>query len=362
MVKPRTPAGQHGLIYYRKTTSGKIEARTRYRHDNGRLALIQATGKSKTAARLALEEKLAGLTIDTSGELTADSTIKALAAVWAEANQEKKLAHNTRTRYTDLVERYIVPALGDLTLHEISTGRLTRFIKSVQTDSPTNAKHCRLILSQMFSIAVTHDALTRNPADGVPAVTVQRKKETRALTPAEARELRGLLSERTRPVYDLMLGTGLRISEALGVAWADMNLAEGVLVVRGAVKRSPDGLVREQPKSAGSLQTIPLPEFVVSSLGKVQELSEWVFPSTSGGLWDPSNFRKEWRRQVAGSGFEWVTPHTVRATVATQVAKAGSLADASALLGHSSESMTLKHYVEKDHAAPNVSGLLEVFG
>lgn len=362
MVKPRTPAGQHGLIHYRKTTSGKIEARTRYRHDNGRLALIQATGKSKTAARLALEEKLANLTIDTTGELTADSTIKALAVTWAEANQEKKLSHSTTHQREYILTRFILPALGDLTLREITSGRLVRFIKSVQADSAPYANISRTVLSQMFKLALSHDALTRNPVDGVPPVRVQRQKETRALTPAEARELRGVLSERTRPVYDLMLGTGLRISEALGVAWEDLNLAEGVLVVRGAVKRGPDGLVREQPKSAGSLQTIPLPEFVVASLKNVQELSEWVFPSTSGGLWEPTNFRKEWRRQVAGSGFEWVTPHTVRATVATQVAKAGSLADASALLGHSSESLTLKYYVERAAEAPDVAGLLEVFG
>lgn len=161
MVKPRTPAGQHGLIHYRKTTSGKIEARTRYRHDNGRLALIQATGKSKTAARLALEEKLAGLTIDTSGELTADSTIKALAAVWAEANQEKKLSHNTTRQRQYILTRFILPALGDLTLREITSGRLVRFIKSVQTDSAPYANMSRTVLSQMFKLALSHDALTR---------------------------------------------------------------------------------------------------------------------------------------------------------------------------------------------------------
>jgi len=54
-----------------------------------------------------------------------------------------------------------------------------------------------------------------------------------------------------------------------------------------------------------------------------------------------------------------VTPHDFRRTVATQVARATTLANATALLGHADESTTARHYVQRIHVAPDVRVVID---
>jgi integrase len=52
----------------------------------------------------------------------------------------------------------------------------------------------------------------------------------------------------------------------------------------------------------------------------------------------------------------------IRATVGTRLARAEVVSAASAQLGHSSEAITIMHYVEKLADAPDAMGALEAFG
>lgn len=96
----------------------------------------------------------------------------------------------------------------------------------------------------------------------------------------------------------------------------------------------------------------------MTSLGVVSSV---VFPLSTGTLRDPSNFRTQWRKARAAIGFEWVTPHTFRRTVATRLADAEGLAAASAYLGHSNEAITAGHYRAKAPDAAGMSGTLATF-
>lgn len=55
-------------------------------------------------------------------------------------------------------------------------------------------------------------------------------------------------------------------------------------------------------------------------------------------------------------------PHTFRKSVGTLLANAEGMASASAQLGHSSEQITSRHYVQKTHEAPDMTSLLQAFG
>lgn len=64
----------------------------------------------------------------------------------------------------------------------------------------------------------------------------------------------------------------------------------------------------------------------------------------------------------ADLGFDWVTPHTFRKPVGTILANTEDLAAASRQLGHASEQVISKHYVQRTVEAPNFSRVLEAFG
>lgn len=87
-----------------------------------------------------------------------------------------------------------------------------------------------------------------------------------------------------------------------------------------------------------------------------------VFPDTRGGWRDRGNVGKAIRRVRAGAGFDWVTTHTYRKTVATELDERGAtprqIADQ---LGHSRVSMTMDVYVGRKAANAGNVAALEAF-
>lgn len=360
----RLNLGQHGSVTITRLAQKKYRARVRYRHIDGKMHLLQVTAPTRSEASRAVLEKTKTFTTGTQG-LTGNTSIRQAADYWwKEFLAKDSHSLGTQTRYRSLIDSYLLPTIGDIQLAEATPGILAAYISSTQAKhGATNAKHLRMLLKNIFATAVTHDALSRNPVDGVPTVTVKREKVTRALSPAQAQELRTLLEGDIRDVFDLMLGTGCRISEALGLRWEDVDLEAGTITIAGALKESSGKSIWEPvPKSEGSLQTIHLPTFTQRMLQERRAWTSWVFPSSAGTAMGAGNFRKRLRKQLAGSELNWVTPHTARSTVATLVAQKQGAGVASALLGHSSEEITIKNYIVQQKMAPNVASILDELG
>ena len=89
-----------------------------------------------------------------------------------------------------------------------------------------------------------------------------------------------------------------------------------------------------------------------------------VFPTRNGTWQQVNNVERSWRQIRAGTGLEWVTPHTFRKTVATLISERVDTETASQLLGHSSPSITREFitrefYVAKPALAADVAHVLD---
>ena len=88
-----------------------------------------------------------------------------------------------------------------------------------------------------------------------------------------------------------------------------------------------------------------------------------VFPAPLGGWRDPSNTQADLREAFAAAGFEWVTTHAFRKTVATLMDHAGLSSRAAAdQLGHASTSMTTDVYFGRKVAITGAAAVLEALG
>lgn len=319
-------------------------------------------------------------------DITPDTRLSRLAEIWWLEFMDQDRAINTQRRYREVKDSYVCPGVGGLTIREATVSRLDRFLKATTAKhGNATAKLAKTVLSAMLGLAARHGAIGANPLRDVAKVPTSRK-EVRALTIEEAAALRaGLRQWQTEPrargrkrpndlldVVDVMLATGARIGEALALRWKDIDLKSErpTLTVTGTViyVQGQGMTIQEHPKSTNSRQRYFLPPFAVEMLlrRQVQQLvaNPWdvVFPSSTGTLRDPGNFRKQWRSARDEIGFQWVTPHTFRKSVGTLLAKAEGMASASAQLGHSSEQITSRHYVQKTHEAPDMTVLLQAFG
>lgn len=165
----------------------------------------------------------------------------------------------------------------------------------------------------------------------------------------------------------LLIATGLRRSELLGLGWDDYEKEAGTLTITAKVIRVPgQGLARvDETKSAASRRTIPLSRFAIEMLERRRRLpylgqQAMIFASTTGTLRDPNNFGKEWRTARTQLGLPEVTTHSFRKTVVTLIDDEGLSARIGAdHLGHSNVSMTQDRYMTRGRIHHQVAELLD---
>jgi integrase len=177
------------------------------------------------------------------------------------------------------------------------------------------------------------------------------------------------------PLVEVLLGTGLRIGEALALRWRDIDLQGGLLrVERSQVERN-GGVSFKEPKSARGRRTVELPQGLVAvfrahqtGIGAVPHPDRLLFTDARGGPLRRSNLlRREWHPLLkrAGFGDEVFGFHALRHTHGSHLcARGADVAAVSARLGHADAAFTYRTYVhplerEKERARSVADAWLE---
>ena len=387
MARPPLPVGTWGTIRTEKIGPNRHCARARFRDYDGTTRDVEATDATGPAAIRALKTKLRDRVAPNDDEITRETYISTLADQWLdEIIAEERVSPQTVSRYEISIRVSIVPALGNLRIREAGAGRLDKFLREIAKDRPSAAKSAKVVLGQMFALAVRRGALTSNPVRDTGRLRNPRRK---AVVGLEAEQLDGVRSairkwqqptpgkSGPRPsgdladIVDLMLATGARIGETLALRWEDIDLAAEqptVTICGTIVYLKGRGFFRQEwTKSEAGFRTVVLPRFAVAmlmarKLAAADNPYDAVFASRRGTWLSPQNVRRQWRQARADTGLEWVTPHTFRKTVATLIDKEASTKNAAAQLGHATEQVTKKHYIVKPAIAPDSSNILEQLG
>jgi integrase len=378
MPRPPLPLETMGEIrdYVHNGTPAAIAY---YRDSDGRRRRMMRTGKSKTAARnnlkAAIRERMG--VIDDDELLSPESPLRTLAKQWYVEKSAEGLKQGTLRTYKVSLEGHLVPELGDIRLYEATVPRIDRYLKALTRSSGTgSATTARVVLKGMFALAVRHGAMKANPVDGTAAVTVKR---ARPVAPDKAQvigirsrfyEWDNTLDGRDRPkitrlleAADMLTGTGIRTGELLALKWEDIDLLDCTVTIRRTVATDEEGraFVQEIPKTDDSVRTLILPTHLVQMLGRRVRESEFVFPSTTGTFWHPSNFRARWREALKGTEYAGTTPRSFRKLVATTLQRALGSRAAGDQLGHASERTTEQHYIMPTRQGPATQVLDDLF-
>lgn len=386
MARPELAIGTSGKIRIEKLGPKRFRARARFRDYDGITRDIEATDATGPAAERALKVKLRDRATPTDDEITRETRISALAELWVEEiTAEERIAPQTIHRYATSVRTSILPALGNLRIREASVGRLDRFLRDIAKDRPSAAKGVKVVLSQMFALAVRHGAIPTNPVRDTGRLRKPRRTVV-VLSAEQLQAVRTAIREWQRPipgkpgprhsgdladVVDLMLATGARIGEILALRWEDLDLSaeRPTLTICGTlVFIKSQGFFRQPwTKSDAGYRRVVLPRFAVGmlmarKLTAADNPHDAIFASRRGTWLSPNNVRRQWRQARAEADLDWVTPHTFRKTVATLIKEEIDTKSAAAQLGHSSEEVTDTYYIAKPVQAPDVSGILERLG
>ncbi|MFI9633576.1 tyrosine-type recombinase/integrase [Nocardia sp. NPDC051929] len=399
MPRQSLPIGTYGRITTKRQPNGRWRATTRYRDEDGITRTVHKFGPTKGRAEEILRESLTQRTGSRGGLITRDTKLADLADLWlAEKVLQEGIAQQTLDLYWMEIEVStdcratkgtikIKSALGGLRVWEATTSRIDAHLKRIVLNGHREkARRQRVILSEMMSMAVRHDAIDRNPVREVADLPRKRQKP-RAADLETLAELRTQLQDwvdgkpldgapgytygprrnpRVLDVADVELGTGPRPGEALALRWCDVDLHAQPprITLSGTIVRiKGKGLIRQEwTKTDSGYRTVVLPQFVVDTLRRVKAEAienelDLVFPNRDGGIWDPHNFNRLWR-QARGEKFAWVTPKTFRKTVASLIADQYGPQAAAQQLGHANDSVTKRHYIDQPTEAPDFTAAL----
>ena len=184
--------------------------------------------------------------------------------------------------------------------------------------------------------------------------------------------------------YILMLNTGLRSGEVLGLLNSDIDIENRVMHLNRGVKEisKRDGVTAEKGrevkigklKSATSKRDVPLNDTAIQMILDLRK--EFYFgedspliPDENGDFTRPVNFRKRFYRILKAAGIEAKGLHSLRHTFATNLVNGIKQLDGTIksltprqvadLLGHSTSEITERYYVKKDTAY--LSGITDGF-
>jgi len=289
---------------------------------------------------------------------------------WFEDIMRHQIASSTLSNYKTIAKMHILPTLGKKKLVELTVGDVDKLL-SVKVDSGLSAstvRRIRAVLAQCLDQSIRWGLLIRNVG------TLSRspksvRREGRTLSPDQARNLLARLKgHRNEALYSLMLSTGLRRGEALGLMWKDLDRDAGVLRVARQLKREGSALVTTDTKTYRSRRAVNLPEQMLTALLEHEKrqqaerrsfASTWVdsgyiFTSSVGTAIDPRNLYREFQTICRIVGLEGWHPHELRHSAASlMLAQGVKIQVVSQVLGHASIRMTADvygHILDPDRA------------
>jgi integrase len=313
----------------------------------------RARGKVKAKTKVALRAKMRELhAARDTGVPVADgrTTTGAWLRTWLTDVLPRTVQPGTVTNYTNVVDAYVVPYVGDVPLVKLTPEHVERMMTALEAKglSARTVALSRTVLRRALQVAVRRGRLVRNVAaltDAPPRASV---KVDDALDASGASAvLTAASGDRLEALAVLVLAVGLREGEALSLRWADVNLDTGTLSVTAS-------------KTPAGARTIALPPIATDALrahrGRLaaEQLaaSDWddhglVFPSTRGTRMDRRRVLRWWHELTVRAGVGRRRFHASRHTAATLMLNAGvPLEVVSATLGHAGLAITADVYAK----------------
>jgi len=328
---------------------------------------------------------------------------------WLREYKKPVLRPRTYELYTYYAEHFLKPNIGTTALQKLRPEQLQRFYNSLTAaGKSTRVVHqVHQLINASMKQAIKNRLINHNPADATTRPPLKYKEIRILAFDEQDKLLLALAIHQLGAAFVLILGTGLRRGELLGLHWEDVDAAissyveqllkekelaalekktirearikkktrtlgiiekinslrheieslknETVLhVCRGIVSVKGQGIIAEEPKTKKGRRTVPVPrlalEYLLRHREKLQADGGYkedgpVFPSKAGTYIWPRNFSRSFEDLRKELGLQGITLHGLRHTFATRLLELGEeLRVIQELLGHAKMGTTADIY------------------
>jgi integrase len=328
----------------------------RRRHKSG----FKTQRAAEAAKREAIRAAETGMA--PAGELP---TVASYVDEWL-AGRRSALRQSTWASYRDVLEGRVVSRLGALRLDKLTAKHVADLAVDLEQHggrderrgpglSARSVRYTLTVLTRALDDAVKRGLIPRNPAEHVDRPRVA-DKEMEWWSIGEARTfLNYTADDRLSALWTLLLTTGLRRGEALGLKWDDIHFDAGRLAVRRTLVTVGYQIRWSEPKTQASRRAVALDPGTVTTLRahRARQLEErlavgagyldqgLVFCDVAGEPLHPDGVTQRFDRLVRNASLRRIRLHDLRHTAATLMLEAGvPLKAVAERLGHSSTRTT----------------------
>jgi len=304
-----------------------------------------------------------------------------------ESDLEKQLRPSTLASYRENIRLHVISHIGKAKLQALTEADLNRLYRKLITEGRRDGKgplsgrtvrYVHVLIHGALEAAVNENLVSRNVAKRAKPPRVDRGREPKAWTSDEARSFLAVArADRLSAMWTLLITTGARRGEIVGLTWDYVDLDSGRLRIRKALVSIGYQVTESLPKTSKSRRDISLDPGTVAALkewrkSQLEERLAWgpayvdsgyVFTREDGQSLHPDRVSKMFNRLVTMAGVPRIPLHGARHTAATLLLEAGIPAKVvQERLGHSSIVVTMdtySHVVERlDRTAAEALALM----
>ena len=337
------------------------------------------------------------------------TTVNDLFDLWCDL--KRGLKDNTLQNYKSMYNMFVRPTFGKIRVVSVKKSDVKRFYNNLCDEKilkVSTIDTIHNILHQVFDMAMDDNYIRFNPTERMLKELKQahnfEQEKKKALTVDEQKLFMDYLKGTARyrhwyPVFAVMLGTGMRVGETVGLRWCDIDLDEGIIDVNHTLVyyNRYDGngcsFVINTPKTKAGERRIPMLDFVKEAFLMEREYQEdvgltckasidcftdFIFINRFGDVQHQGTLNKAIRRIIRdcndkqllkGKANPVLLPpfscHSLRHTFTTRLCEAGvNIKVIQDVLGHKDISTTMDIYtdVTKDLKRREFNSLTDYFG
>jgi integrase len=235
-------------------------------------------------------------------------------------SQKFDLKPTTKSNYLYTYDHIVRDGFGKRRLSSIKYTDVKKYYNELLTErglSPATVDNIHTLLHPAFQLAIREEILRMNPSDGVMAEIKKSKiwvkNKRHALTIPQQKAFMNFIEENPEfsgwyPIVTVLLGTGMRIGECLGLRWDDLDFDKRLISVTHTLSDRPIGKEHKcerhimEPKTEAGTRIIPMLDEVMDAflqeyqiqkcLGfcteEIDGYSGFVFSTAQGKLYQAS--------------------------------------------------------------------------
>jgi len=356
-----------------------------------------------------MKNQLDGLDIYVAGKATINFVFDRYMSTKANLRQ------TTKSNYLYMYDRFVRNTFGEKLIAGIKYSDVLqyyRYLLDKEELQINTLETIHTLLHPTFQLAVRDDIIRKNPTDGVMAEIKKSSNQTggvrHALTVDQQRAFMNHIANHPVychwwPLFTVLLGTGCRIGEALGLRWEDIDFEKGVISINHSVVYYPVGDSRSsvlhvsKPKTEAGIRTIPMLDSVRDAFEMLEEeqkengwddvtidgMTGFVFNNRFGNVPNPQSVNRAIKRIISDYNAEEeiqakkehrdpillpdFSAHHLRHTFCTRLCEnETNLKIIQSIMGHSDIQTTMNIYAEateekKQETFERLSAKMDVF-